>query len=338
VEIIFLIVGIALFGIGFAIVASEVKARRDTHPVEARVIGFSVGKSNNPNLASVHSVAEYVGRDGEKYYVEGTVGSSVPLHAVGQTVTVLTQPNEPTRAVLKSRLSYMLGGVFALLGLFAIGVFWLTFNLNTVSLVMAAVILSGIAMKVRGAWRKEPLSLEAWQAYKQKVLSTRVFTEESKGQIVWADPLRLRSAVEAHRKANRFALPVLLLIGLGLSFGSYYFYQRTERFLQSADHAVGTVIDLRPRDSSDGNDTWSAVVEYRDKRGGSFTFVDSFSSSPPHYHNGQTVRVLYNREVPNDAQIDRGLLNHWLTALFGSMGALFLLMGLHSAQKRYRLR
>src|SRR5206468_5601220 len=133
--------------------------------------------------------------------------SSVPLHAVGQDVTVLTNPREPEKAVLKSRLSYTLGCALAFFGLLAIGVFWLTFSLNIFSLVMAAVIFSGLGMKIRSAWRKEPLSLEAWHAYKKKALSTRVFTEDSKDRIVWADPMRVASAIEVHKKTNRFAAP-----------------------------------------------------------------------------------------------------------------------------------
>lgn len=335
-EIIFLIVGLALLGVGAAIIASEVRDRRDTEPVEAKVIGFSLGKSNNPNLASFHTVAEYIGRNGLKYYVEGSVGSSAPLHMVGQSVTVLTRPCEPERAVLKSATSYMLGGGLAVFGLFAVALFWFTFSLNIFSLVTAAIILSGLGIKIRGAWRKEPLSVEAWNAYKKKVLSTRVFTENSRDQIVWADPMRLASAIEVQRKTNRFAVPVLLALGLGLLFVGYHFYEKTERFLRSAEPATGTVVELRRHDSSDGTDTYSAVVEYSDQRGGNFRFVDSLSSSPPTYHTGQTVHVLYNREDPNDAQIDRGLLNYWLTALFGSMGSLFLLMGVQSARKRSR--
>ena len=333
-EIIFLIIGLALFSLGVAFIASEAKARRDTESAKARVIGFSLGKSNNPNMPSFHTVAEYIGR-GRKYYVEGSVGSSVPLHAVGQDVTVLTNPREPEKAVLKSTLSYMLGGVLAALGLLAIGMFWLTFSLNIFSVVMAVVIVSGLGLKIRSFWRKEPMSLEAWNAYKKKALATRVFTEETKDQIQWADPKRVVAAIDVYKKTNRFAVPVLLVVALGLLFGGYHFYEKTDRFLQSADRAAGMVIDLKTHDSTDG-DTYSAVVEYRDQRGGNSTFVDSLSSSPPSYHTGQTVNVLYNPTDPREVQIDRGVANYWLSALFGGMGSLFLLMGLHSARKRFR--
>jgi hypothetical protein len=128
VEIIFLIVGLAFVALGIAFIVSEANARRSTQPIQARVVGFSLGKSTNPNLASFHSVAEYIGQNGQKYFIEGSVGSSVPLHAVGQAVTVLAHPTEPEKAVLKSGLSFTLGGVLALLGLTCVGLFWFTFR------------------------------------------------------------------------------------------------------------------------------------------------------------------------------------------------------------------
>jgi hypothetical protein len=284
-------------------------------------------------MSSFHSVAEYVGHNGQTYYVEGSVGSSAPLHAVGQEVTVLADPLNPEKAVFKSSLSYTLGAVVALMGMASVFVFWLTFSLNAYSAVMAVIILGGLALKIRGAWRRQPLSLEVWQAYKQ-TLSPRVVT--SKDQIVWAEPLCVIAALEDYRKSNRFAVPFLVVLGLGLSFLSYHFYGKTTAFLEKADSAVGVVVELKERDSTDGISTYSAVVEYTDPHGGSFKFVDPMSSTPPLYHSGQTVDILYNRENPTDAQIDRGPGNFWLTALLGFAGTLFLILGAYSARKRFR--
>jgi hypothetical protein len=335
VEVIFLIAGLSLITVGALIIVSEARSRHGTTPVQARVIGFSLGKSMNPNLASYHPVAEYIGLNGGKYYIEGSVGSSVPLHRVGQTMTVLATAREPEKAVLKSGLSYMLGGVLSFLGLVVLAVFWLTFRLNIFSVVTALLILGGLAAKIKRSWRTKPLSLEAWREYKKKALGTRVFTDASKDQISWADPLRVTSAIEGYRKANRFAVPVLLILGLSLLFLSYHFHGRTQTFIDTSDHAVGTVVGLSASDSSDGSSTYAAVVEYNDRRGVSFKFVDSFSSSPPYYQTGQAVNVLYSREDPNKAQIDRGLLNYWLTILFGVLAGLFLFMGLRSAAKQF---
>ena len=53
--------GLALISIGIAIIVVEVRARQGTTPIRARVVGFSAGKSTNPNMSSFHTVAEYVG-------------------------------------------------------------------------------------------------------------------------------------------------------------------------------------------------------------------------------------------------------------------------------------
>ena len=334
-EIVFLLAGLALMALGIGMVVVEVRSRRSTKPVRARVIGFSVGKSANPNMSSLHTVAEYVGLDGRKYYVEASTGSSAPLHAVDDEVAVLVTPHQPERALLRSSLSFFLGGGIALMGLVFVVVFRATFQLNLYSAVMAAVIIGGLALKVRSSWRKRPLTLEEWQAYKNGILSTRVFTDETKDQISWADPGRVVAAIEAHRKANRFAVPTLLVLGIGLMLLSYHFYGRTETFLQTAQRAPGRVVGLRVTDSSDGETTYAAVVTYTDDRGRDFTFEDSLSSTPPMYAVGQDVNVLYNPEHPDKAGIDRGIWNYWLTALLGVPGGLLLMCGVHQARKQF---
>jgi hypothetical protein len=146
------------------------------------------------------------------------------------------------------------------------------------------------------------------------------------------------AAVEAHRKANRFAVPTLLVFGIGLLLLSYHFYGKTEAFLQTAQRAQGRVMGLRAADSSDGETTYAAVVTYTDDHGRDLTFEDSLSSTPPMYAVGQEVNVLYSPEHPNEAGIDRGIWNYGLTALFGVPGALLLTCGVHQAKKRFGRR
>ena len=78
--------------------------------------------------------------------------------------------------------------------------------------------------------------------------------------------------------------------------------------MQISQSSPGLVVKLQEKDSSDGDTTYAAVVEYRDQRGENFDFVDSFSSKPPAYFAGQRVIVLYNPNDPHEAQIDRGPL------------------------------
>ena len=126
----------------------------------------------------------------------------------------------------------------------------------------------------------------------------------------------------------------LFVLGFGLVFLGQHFYKKTEAFLEKANHTEGLVVDFNESDSSDST-TYAAVVEYRDRQGQNHKLVDSFSSSPPSYNTGQIVSVLYNRENPGEAQIDRGRANYWLTFLLGFGGVLFILLGAFSARRRF---
>ena len=133
------------------------------------------------------------------------------------------------------------------------------------------------------------------------------------------------------RRSNSFSARLWALLA------GHYSYKKTESFVQKADRSSGEVVDLKEIDPSDGgSSTYAAVVEYTDRNGQKHRVVDSFSSSPPSYRRGQTVSILYNREKPGDARIDRGPWNFWLTVLCGSFGAMFSFLALRSARKGLR--
>lgn len=334
-EIIFLVVGLIFAAVGVAIIVAEMRARSGTLPVAARVIGFSTGRSMRRDTPSFHSIAEYVAPGGRTYYVEGAIGSSAPLHAVGDSVTVLVNPAQPEDTLLKSGLSYILGIGIMMMGLASVGAFWFTFHANLYSLGMAAVMILALAFKIKQIWRKEPLSLSAWRTYKKQIFSPRVFTDQTKDQISWAEPPSLTVAIENYEKTQRFGAPVLLVIGFVLLFLGHHFYVKTHAFLENASRALGVVVDLKennPNDSS--SSTYAAVVDYTDSEERKHRFVDSFSSSPPTYDHGQTVSVLYDREDPANARIDLGRANYWPAYLCYFLGGLFVLLAAFSARRR----
>jgi len=332
--VLFLLVGLVFIAVAAAIIVSDVRARHGTESVPAKVIGFSNGRMNSIKGQSFHSVAEYVGPDGRTYYIEGAIGSSVPLHAIGDAVTVLVNRTQPEHAVMKSALTWTLACILGLIGLAAVFAFWMTFEANLYSAITAVVVMGGLGFKVKKAWRSKPLSMLEWQEYRKRIFSPRVFPAESKEQISWADPIRLDAAVATYEKSQRFAVPFLFIAGLGLVVAGHHFYVKTNAFLENAQHMSGRVIELREKHSSDGPSTYAAVVEYEDPTGQKREFVDSFSSSPPWYRTGQTVGVLYSGDNPDEAHIDRGRLNYWFPALLGSLGALFIMLGYHSSKRR----
>jgi hypothetical protein len=334
-EILFLLVGLLFIALGLLMLVSELRTWRGAREVPGQVIGFSTGRSGDSGAPSFYSVAEYVGPDGHNRYVQGSVGSSSPLHSVGDAVTVLLQPDDPNKATIKSSLSYVLGGVVALMGLTSCIVFFAVFRLTTFSLAGAVAVVSLGAWKLRGSLRDKPMSLQAWRDYKSRLFGPRTFTDETKGTIPWADPAALRNAVRNQRTANRFAMPLLLLAGVGLILLGAHLHKQTESFLARAVRGPGVVVDLDAGDSTDGSTTYAPVVEFEseDRR---HRFKDSIASNPPMYRIGESVGVLYDPYRPSDARIDRGRWNKAIPILVGGFGALFCLLGVCIAIRRRR--
>jgi hypothetical protein len=224
------------------------------------------------------------------------------------------------------------------MGLISVLVFRWTFRANLFSLAGAAVVLLGIAFQIRKVWRKQPLSLGEWREYKKKLFGPKVFTWETRDQIAWADPTGVTIALNNYAKSRRFAVPILLALGFIALFFGYRSQVRMASFLEKADPAIGSVLRLQETDSTDSSDsiTYAAVVEFRDALEHAHTFKDHFSSSPPLYDVGDTVRVLYDRSNPSEAQIDRGFWNYWLAIVLYSGGTLFVVLGFFSARRHAR--
>jgi len=332
VEIAFLLVGLFLAAIGVAIVVSEVRARSGAWTVPGEVIGFSTGKSRASGSASYYPVAQYVGVDGLQRYVEGSVGSSSPLGAVGDAVTVLVHPDDPEKALIKSALSYVIGAVLAVMGLVSCVVFFAVFRASTMSIAGAVGVVTWAAFKLRRSMRDKPLSIEAWRKYKDEALRPRVFTEANKAEIQWAEPAALQNAVAAQRKANRFAVPILLLGGVGLLFLGAHLYRNTATFLERAIWVPGVVVQMATNHSSNGN-TYAPVVEFQHE-GKKYRFKDSVSSNPPSYRTGEAVGVLCDPANPRDARIDRGRWNKGLPLLIGAGGAVLLVLGFWALKRQ----
>lgn len=335
-EILFLIAGLVFLAFGVAVVLFEARARRGAWALPGQVIGFSTGKAGGSGAPSYHSVAEYVGMDGRNSYVEGSVGSSAPLNEVGDAVTVLVQPADPARAVLKSSLTYVVGAAIALMGLASCIVFFAVFRATTFSIASAAVVVTWGAYKFRRSMRAKPMSLQAWREYKNEALRPRVFTDANKMEIPWAEPAAVQAAIASQRRVNRYALPTLLLAGVGLFFLGAHLHRKTGMFLQKAVLAPGIVVEMATNESSDST-TYAPVVAF-EHQGRKYRFKDSISSNPPSYRRGQAVGVLYDPADPREARIDRGTWNKAVPILVAGFGALLCLLGLWMLKRQAAAR
>lgn len=119
---------------------------------------------------------------------------------------------------------------------------------------------------------------------------------------------------------------VFLVIGLALLTGAFFLYQNKKAFLEKADTAQGTVIELL-QSRSDNSTTYKPLVSFKTKEGRQIEFTSSVSSNPPGYDEGETVEVLYDPADPKDANIN-GFASLWLGPLIlGILGAVFSLVG-----------
>jgi Protein of unknown function (DUF3592) len=332
-EVVFLLAGLILAVIGGAITFCEFRAWRGTQVATGTVIGFSTGTGRNGINTYFYSVAEFIGPDGRKRYVESSVGATAPIHTVGDRVGVRVNPMEPEKTAFQSGTAFVIGIVLTLMGIGCIVLFGITFRVTIYSLIAAGVILATAALKLKSIVRKEPLSWQEWQAIRKKALRPKVFDDESKDRIAWADPLRVSLAVGRAEQVNRFSTPLLFVIGFGLVLLGHRYYLNTEAFLKSASHTSGRVVELKEVQSSDST-TWAPIIEFDDTAGHHQRFVERISSNPSNYRSGQIVDVLFNPGNPRDARIDRGQANQWAAMLLGSTGGLFILLGAFSLRRR----
>ena len=108
-------------------------------------------------------------------------------------------------------------------------------------------------------------------------------------------------------------------IGAGLSYSQH-------SFEREGAQAQGEVISLASRCDDDGC-TYTPVVRFTTSSGRSVTFQTNYYSSPPAYHAGQSVTVIYSLENPEKAVIKgQGTL---FRIIFMTVGGVVILAGLY---------
>ena len=92
--------------------------------------------------------------------------------------------------------------------------------------------------------------------------------------------------------------------------------------------AEGTVTSFRQQTDSEGDVSYTSVVQYTTQSGESRTIVNDFAFSGPGGEQlGDRVQVTYNPQDPAQARIIGGVTG-WLWYIPLVIGAIFLLLGL----------
>jgi hypothetical protein len=113
----------------------------------------------------------------------------------------------------------------------------------------------------------------------------------------------------------------LLLLGAGFFFDliAGVWLWHTQRFVQSAEHAKGVVVEVVTSLSDSGTTLSSPVVEFTDHLGRQQKFQSSSASHPQRFFVDDEVQILYDRNNPRSAIID-----DWFELYFGHIICFFI--------------
>ncbi len=317
-----------LFFFGFAFIGIVALACFvSTRQNQAGEISHKDGKK--PNFADevYYAVFEYQAPNGNRMEKVSESGSNSLLGKMpGRRVTVMTFPDNPEKIRRPFALLFVFGLIFLVPGVLIMHTALTTFEFNIVTLLIVLGGLGFIAFKVWSFFRQIPSEdlKNGWAEFKEKGVSVKASTGSGKGGRL-LEPEEVAVRAKYYAKHSMIAGYVMLVIALGLAGGSYYAGLDMVDMTQNGISATGKVVDMRSR-YSDGSYTYSAVVEFRDRDGNKSRFTDSVGSSHSSFKRGDEVEVLYMRDNPDDAIIDRGIFNWGLSGGL-AIGVLLLLWG-----------
>ncbi len=345
-------IAIAFFGfgfvfIGFVILASVLNKRQNNQNKEYGRDGKKKKQSYAGEM--YYPIFEYKSPSGEILEKKSDMGTSYFLNNLpGKRVKLLVMPDDATRVRKVGYVGLIFGLIFFLPGVFIGYMAFTQFEFNPFVIVLILGGLGFLFYKVFGLWHSIPEAdrKEAFSDFKSgKMFKDAKFSVSSssnkKGDGDRLDQHGIRARIRPQQRYMKITAMICFLISAGLFIGSYYTGQDMIDMVQNGVRAQGEVVDIRSRYSS-GSDssgyTYYAVVKFSDGEGQSYRFEDRVGSSHPMFKRGDVVTVLYMPDDPDDAIVDRGLLN-WVLSGGLVFGALLLLwISLHSlkvASSRY---
>lgn len=118
------------------------------------------------------------------------------------------------------------------------------------------------------------------------------------------------------RRSLLLALPVAVLVGLGLIAGGLYFAAFQFELLIEGKNATGTVtaLEFGSSTSASGQAALFPIVTYETLDGRIITFRHRTGANPAAYSEGERVVVTYLSSKPDEALIAEGFRN-WLLPL-----------------------
>ena len=119
----------------------------------------------------------------------------------------------------------------------------------------------------------------------------------------------------------------VLVLGLGMLYGSYALWSNGAAFRASAMQVEGTVVDFSTHRDDKGKTMYSPVVEYTTTEGQTLQMTGSTSSSSPGYSRGEKVKVFYSPGTPENARIDSFMEKFGGALILGVFAVIATLLG-----------
>lgn len=129
---------------------------------------------------------------------------------------------------------------------------------------------------------------------------------------VWSYPLTINFIGGNISKQKLFATSLgLLMLALPAIFGlvgTGLWANQRSNWIDQAMTTQGSVVELKEETDRDGDTMYRPVIEFRDRAGDTHQFSPKISSNPPSYEEGESVKIVYPPESPEDA-----ILNNWIS-------------------------
>jgi len=136
--------------------------------------------------------------------------------------------------------------------------------------------------------------------------------------------------------SRRLGIPGSILFavaGCGLLFGGYKWNSHERAFYATAIHTTGRVTELVAKQDKNGT-RFAPRVVFADAAGRSISFVSSVSSKPAAYKVGDSVKVVYSPNLPQNAEVDSFFTRWGFILILGFMGVIFVFLGFGSIVSR----
>lgn len=329
--------GLICLAFGALFVADHIYKRMKGRKVKGRVIGMRAKGS------MYHAVYEYTAPDGTRYEVDDSTGfGAVTKNNIGKTVTLYLTGDNPHDARKHGMLGLALSAVFLIPAAAFIYAAATSFEFTWMTLVMALLGIGWAGYKIKKSLTITPREL--WEKRnefklrpKNKASGTKAAKKEDSskadkkadGRLLTAQEIN-ESIIEHDKKFMRITIPVMGLVAVAMIAGGLYLYRDMSLISANGVRTSGEIvrIDSEYNSSADSSGyTYYGVVAYRTDSGVEIEFRDNVGSSHPSFKTGDQVDVMYNPQEPQDAIVDRGLLN-WLPSVGLCLGGGLLLLWL----------